>query len=169
MHPAERNPDAHAGLIRAFYAAFQARDHRTMAECYAPDAMFTDPVFGQLVGRRISAMWRMLCERASDLQLDVSGIEADGERGSAHWEARYTFSGTGRRVHNRIDASFRFRDGRFHHHIDRFNLYAWARQALGLQGLLLGWTPPMQRTIRRRASHGLDAFIRRNDLDSDIS
>ena len=51
-HPAERNADAHAGLIRAFYAAFQARDHRTMAECYAPDAMFTDPVFGQLVGRR---------------------------------------------------------------------------------------------------------------------
>ena len=153
-----------ADLIRTFYAAFERRDHATMAGCYGPGATFTDPVFGELTGRRIGAMWRMLCERARDLHIEVSGIEADADRGAAHWEARYTFSGTGRSVHNCIDASFLFRDELFHRHVDRFDLYAWSRQAFGLQGLLLGWTPPMQRIVCRRATDGLDAFMRKNGL-----
>ena len=155
---------SNADLIRTFYAAFERRDHVAMAGCYGADATFTDPVFGELTGRRIGAMWRMLCERARDLRIEVSGIEADADKGAAHWEARYTFSGTGRSVHNRIDASFQFRDELFHRHVDRFDLYAWSRQAFGLQGLLLGWTPPMQRIVRRRATDGLDAFMRKNGL-----
>jgi ketosteroid isomerase-like protein len=156
-----------AALIAAFYAAFQQRDHGRMAGCYAPDATFTDPVFGQLTGWRIGAMWRMLCERATDLAISVSGIDADAERGSAHWEARYPFSGTGRRVHNRIDAFFHFRDGHFARHDDKFSLYTWAGQALGWRGVLLGWSPPVQNAIRRRAADGLDNFIRTNGLDRD--
>jgi ketosteroid isomerase-like protein len=158
-----------ADLIRAFYAAFARRDHATMAGCYGPGATFTDPAFGGLTSQRIGAMWRMLCERARDLHIEVSGIQADADRGAAHWEARYTFSGTGRPVHNRIDASFQFRDGLIHRHVDRFDLYAWSRQAFGLRGLLLGWSPPMQGTVRRRAAEGLDAFMRKNGLSSDAS
>jgi ketosteroid isomerase-like protein len=156
-----------AALIAAFYAAFRQRDHATMAECYAPDATFRDPVFGELAGWRIGAMWRMLCERATDLDISVSGISADAGRGSAHWEAKYPFSGTGRRVHNRIDAFFQFRDGLFTRHDDKFSLHTWAGQALGWRGVLLGWSPPVQNTIRRRAADGLDTFIRKNGLDRD--
>jgi hypothetical protein len=102
----------------------------------------------------------MLCERAADLQLTVDRIHAEGGSGSAHWEAKYTFSATGRPVHNVIEASFTFVDGRIQRHVDDFDLYAWARQALGLKGLLLGWAPPVQRAIRRQAARGLEAFVR---------
>lgn len=151
-------------MIRAFYDAFRRRDHAAMAASYAPGATFRDPVFGELAGWRIGAMWRMLCERATDLAIAATAITAEGAAGSAHWEARYTFRATGRRVHNVIDASFEFREGRIHRHTDRFNLYAWARQALGLKGVLLGWTPPVQRAIRAQAARGLEAFIARHGL-----
>jgi ketosteroid isomerase-like protein len=148
-----------ADLIRTFYAAFGRRDHAAMAACYAPDARFSDPVFRDLQGPRIAAMWRMLCERGADLRVEATGIEADGVRGSARWEAWYTFSATRRPVHNVIRATFAFRDGRIATHHDDFDLYRWARQALGAQGVLLGWTPFVQRAIRAQATGALEAFI----------
>jgi len=151
-------------LIRSFYGAFQRRDHAAMAACYAPDAAFSDPVFQDLRGARLAAMWRMLCERGKDLRLEVDGIEADSAHGSARWEAWYTFAATGRPVHNVIQASFQFRDGLIRQHTDAFDLYRWARQALGLKGILLGWTPPVQNAIRVQAARALDAFIRKHNL-----
>ena len=134
-----------------------------MAACYTADATFSDPVFRNLRGPRVGAMWRMLCERAADLRIEASGIEASGERGSARWEAWYTFTTTGRPVHNRIEAAFRFRDGRIAQHTDTFDLSAWSRQALGMKGLLLGWTPLVQNAIRAQAMRGLEAFILRQE------
>ena len=139
-----------AELIRGFYAALQRRDHAAMAACYAPEATFSDPVFRDLRGPAVGAMWRMLCERGTDLRVEASGIEAQADQGSAHWEAWYTFTGTGRPVHNVIQASFHFRDGLIQRHADAFDLYRWARQALGVKGILLGWTPPVQRAICAR-------------------
>jgi uncharacterized protein len=160
MHP-------HAEVLHSFYAAFQRRDYRGMAACYTPDAEFHDPVFTHLSGWRVRAMWRMLCERATDLRIEVDNVRASAEAGSAHWEAWYTFSQTGRSVHNRVDASFLFQDGRIRRHSDVFDLHAWARQALGLKGLLLGWTPPVQRAIRTHASRALDAFSEKPGLERD--
>jgi ketosteroid isomerase-like protein len=37
-------------LIERFYAAFGRKDGDAMAACYAPDARFSDPVFGELRG-----------------------------------------------------------------------------------------------------------------------
>jgi ketosteroid isomerase-like protein len=157
MHP-------HVQLINSFYTAFQERDHRAMAACYTPDAEFHDPVFTDLSGWRVCAMWRMLCERATDLRIEVSSIRASDGAGSAHWEAWYTFSQTGRSVHNRVEASFLFQDGKIYRHTDVFDLYAWARQALGLTGALLGWAPPVQRAIRLQATRALDSFSKRHEL-----
>jgi ketosteroid isomerase-like protein len=152
----------HAELIQAFYAAFQRRDHRAMAACYTPDAEFYDPVFTRLSGWRVPAMWRMLCERATDLRIEVDNVRASAEAGSAHWEAWYTFTQTGRPVHNRVDAAFLFHHGKIRRHTDTFDLYAWARQALGMKGLLLGWAPPVQRAIRAQAARALNAFIEKH-------
>jgi len=152
---------ANARLIHEFYGAFQRRDATTMAACYAADARFQDPVFGELPRDRAVAMWRMLCERATDLDLTISGVTADDLHGAARWEARYTFSATGRRVTNRIQATFEFANGKIRRHTDQFDLYAWIRQALGLRGLLLGWAPPVQRAIRAQAARGLEHFLRR--------
>jgi len=156
--------DAHAALIRDFYDAFQRRDHLVMAACYAPEAQFSDPVFPDLVGGRIGAMWRMLCERATDLRVVASGITADADRGAAHWEAWYTFTATGRPVHNVIEAAFEFRNARVIRHTDTFDFPTWARQALGWKGLLLGWAPPLRRAVRRQAARSLDAFIAKHRL-----
>jgi ketosteroid isomerase-like protein len=150
---------ANAELIERFYGAFARRDHEAMGACYAPDARFSDPVFRDLRGDEVRAMWRMLCERGRDLELTHSRVRTEGERGSAHWEADYTFSGTGRRVHNVIDADFRFRDGLIAEHTDRFDLWRWARQALGPAGALMGWAPPLQSRIRGQARRSLDEFM----------
>src|SRR5664279_639330 len=135
-----------------------------MAAAYASDATFMDPVFGELHGARIGAMWRMLCERAADLRIESSALTANDTAGAAHWEAWYTFSATGRPVHNVIDAAFEFANGRISRHTDRFDLYAWSRQALGIKGVLLGWTPLVQGVVRKQAAAGLAAFIKKNGV-----
>jgi len=151
-----------AALIARFYAALDRRDADAMLACYAPDVTFSDPVFPALDARRAATMWRMLCARGKDLRVAASGIDADDASGRAHWEATYSYSATGRRVENRIDATFAFRAGLIVRHDDRFDLWRWARQALGLPGLILGWTPPMQRAIRARADQALAAWAARD-------
>ena len=151
MHPNQR-------LIERFYQAFKERDGRAMGACYHDQVHFADPVFVDLKGEQARGMWRMLCERGKDLVIEASRIEANEERGIAHWDAFYTFSATGKKVHNIIDAEFRFQDGLIIDHRDRFDLYRWARQALGARGWLLGALPPVQRAIAAQAARSLTAW-----------
>ena len=152
MHP-------NAALLHRFYQAFGRRDAEAMGACYTADVRFEDPAFGQLEGDQARGMWRMLCERGKDLQITTSGIEADEQRGRAHWDAAYTFSQTGRRVLNRIDAEFEFRDGLICTHRDRFDFWRWSRQALGAPGLVLGWTPLLRNKVRAQARLGLERYL----------
>ena len=146
-----------AALLERFYSAFGARDGATMAASYTPDAVFSDPVFGELRGDQPGQMWVMLTGRARDLSIQLVEHEAGDERGSARWLADYTFAATGRKVHNDVRAEFRFRDGLIAEHRDAFSFFAWSRQALGPAGLALGWTPLLQRKVRRQALAGLAA------------
>jgi ketosteroid isomerase-like protein len=146
-------------LLQRFYAAFDRRDAEAMAACYTDDVRFEDPAFGPLSGDQARGMWRMLCQRGKDLRVVASDIEADASRGRAHWEATYTFSQTGRRVHNLIDAEFAFRDGLICEHRDRFDFWRWSRQALGAPGLLLGWTPLLRNKVRTQARANLDRVL----------
>lgn len=145
-------------LIQRFYTAFQQRDIDAMLACYADDIVFTDPAFGELRGQLARDMWRMLVTRAQEFSLTFSEVDADEQTGRAQWVAHYRFTATGRMVVNRIDARFRFRDGLIAEHRDSFDLWRWARQALGLKGTLLGWTPFVQRAIRAQARKNLDAY-----------
>jgi ketosteroid isomerase-like protein len=142
-------------LIARFYAAFDDHDGDAMAACYAPDAHFWDPVFGDLHGAEPGAMWRMLTARAPDLRVELAEHSVEGDTGSAHWIARYTFSQTGRPVVNDVRASFRFRDGLISDHRDEFDFSGWARQAIGIAGLL----PPVRAAVRRKARAGLVDFM----------
>jgi ketosteroid isomerase-like protein len=148
-----------AELIQRFYTAFDAHDGATMAACYTPDAHFHDPVFEDLQGAEPGAMWVMLTGRAQDLTVQLVEHDADDAQGSAHWLADYTFATTGRKVHNDVRATFRFRDGLIADHRDDFSFHGWARQALGPVGLLLGWTPPLQAKVRGQARAGLSAAM----------
>lgn len=130
-----------------------------MASSYADRARFSDPVFPDLDAAEARAMWRMLTRRAQDFSLTFSGVSADDTRGRAHWEATYLFSATGRRVHNVIDAEFEFEGGKIVRHVDRFDFWRWSRMALGPTGVLLGWTPLLQKKVQATARKGLDRFL----------
>jgi ketosteroid isomerase-like protein len=149
-----------ATLIERFYAAFDRKDGDAMAACYAPDARFSDPVFGELRGEQPGAMWRMLTAQARDLSIELVDHQGDpaAGTGSARWIARYTFTQTGRPVTNDVRARFRFAGELIAEHDDAFSFYAWSRQALGAPGLLLGWTPLLRASVRRRARASLERF-----------
>ncbi len=146
--------------IERFYSAFSKRDGEAMAACYHADIHFSDPVFRDLHGEHAGNMWKMLCERGKDLVIVSSAIEASETQGSAHWDATYTFSGTGRPVENKIDATFEFRDGLISRHVDRFDLWKWTRMALGPIGTVLGWSPIVKGKVRGQAADGLAAWER---------
>jgi ketosteroid isomerase-like protein len=150
MHPNEK-------LVRSFYEAFARKDWRAMEAAYHPDVHFTDEVF-DLHGKSAGRMWRMLCEKGADLEVVMTRAKADDRRGSAHWDATYTFSVTGRKVLNRIDATFEFQDGKIVRHIDRFSFWKWARQALGPVGAILGWTPLVRTKVKKTALGNLEQF-----------
>ncbi len=157
--------EAHHQLIDKFYSSFQDQDPEGMISCYHPEVKFHDPAFGELEGRdMVGAMWKMLIERAKgDLAIHFDRVMADEVSGFCHWEAHYHFSKTQRKVHNQIQATFRFEDGLIIEHHDHFNLWKWARMALGLPGLFLGWTPAMQNKIKQTSRGFLKQYMSKND------
>lgn len=160
MHPNEE-------LINKFYSSFQKKDYKSMIGCYHKDVEFSDPIFN-LKGWQAKAMWKMLVEKAaSDFSLTYSVGKADDLKGSAHWEPIYSFSKSGRIIHNIIDAEFDFKDGKIIKHCDRFSLWRWTRMALGTTGIFLGWTPKIQNKVKSEANSGLEMFIKRNRLKED--
>lgn len=151
--------EANRERVVAFYEAFSELDATAMANAYAPGATFSDPVFTQLSGSQIGAMWRMLCGRAKDLSIKVPVIEANENGVHAHWEATYRFGAKNRLVCNQVDTEMRIVDGRIVSHRDRFGFWKWSRQALGRSGWLLGWTPWLRNKVRRQAMAGLVSFM----------
>ena len=149
--------------IERFYAAFAKLDAGTMQACYAPNATFDDEAFSLKGAQEIGGMWRMLCEATkskpearAQWKLEVSNITDS----SAHWEAHYLFSATGRTVLNKIDAAFEFdNNGLITRHSDRFDFWTWSRQALGTPGLLLGWSPFLRNKVRATAAANLKRFL----------
>ncbi|MEG1041152.1 MAG: nuclear transport factor 2 family protein [Pseudomonas sp.] len=153
--------EANTALITHFYQAFQRLDAEAMVACYSDDIIFSDPAFGTLRGKDAGDMWRMLTSRAKDFTLTFDSVRADGRSGTAHWVATYLFSQTGRVVVNDIQARFVIRDGKICEHHDHFDLWRWSRQALGLPGMLLGWSPLLRNKVRAQALKGLHTFQRK--------
>ena len=135
-----------------------------MVKCYHEKIEFSDPVFPKLQGSKVGAMWKMLCSHAQGFELVFSEIQADNEVGSVHWEAKYIFSMTNRKVHNKINASFKFKDGKIIKHDDDFNFWKWSFMALGPVGLFLGWSPLVKNKVQKQAARNLDKFIRSSKI-----
>jgi ketosteroid isomerase-like protein len=150
--------------IQALYSALDRHDGEAAAACYTDDAVFEDPAFGRLEGGAVKDMWRMLASRSADLAVTLGdhGVAADGRTGWAHWSATYTFTDTGRKVLNEIDARYTFRDGLIAEQVDSFPLRRWGAQALGTKGAVLGLTPLLSRGVQKQARSSLDAYSRAN-------
>jgi len=147
-------------IISKFYSAFTSLDAEAMVAYYHDDIVFQDPAFGQLKGERAKNMWRMLCQsqKGKDFRVEYSEVTSNGIYAKAQWEAHYNFSQTGRKVHNKIDASFEFKDGLIVRHDDSFNLHVWAKQALGFKGRMLGGTGFFQHKLNGQTNAMLTKF-----------
>jgi len=152
----------HIDLINKFYEAFANGDAATMTSCYHDEVKFSDPAFGDLNSEDAKAMWTMLNSRDSGLKLEHSKVMADENEGSAYWEAKYNFSQTGRDVHNKITAKFKFKEGLIIQHDDSFSFWKWSSMALGVPGYLLGWTPFLQGKVRKTVLNLLKKFKEEN-------
>ena len=147
-------------IIENFYRAFDNLDAESMIDCYHKDIKFEDPAFGVLKGEKAKNMWRMLChsQKGKDFKVKASNIVYNNMKGTADWEAYYTFSKTGRKVHNVISAEFEFKDGKIINHFDQFDLYKWSKQAFGFKGLLLGWTTFFKKKLNAHTNKLLSEF-----------
>jgi ketosteroid isomerase-like protein len=153
----EMNPNEQ--LILKFYTAFSNADANTMCECYHPNIQFQDPAFGILRGNDPCQMWKMLIEKSKgNIKIEFSDIKADDYSGTAKWVATYNFSKTNRKVINCIHAEFKFQDGLIIRHDDNFDIWKWSKQALGLKGVLFGWTGFMQKKIQEQALASLKNY-----------
>ena len=140
--------EVNSTLIQRFYQAFTDHDVDTMLSCYHENVRFSDPVFGDLDAEEVRAMWRMLLERGGkDLSITFGEVKADDTYGSARWEAVYPFSKTGRKVHNKIKATFVFKDHKIIDHKDHFSFWKWSAMALGIPGVFLGWSPFLRNKV----------------------
>jgi ketosteroid isomerase-like protein len=151
-------------LITRFYEALNRKDYTTMQQMYADNASFSDSVFVNLNSKEVRAMWEMLLTSAKDLTVVVSDIKATDDTGECKWEAFYTFTATGRKVHNIIFANFVFSHGKIVKHTDRFDLYRWSKMAFGFSGLLLGFTGFFQNKVRMTALSRLHKFMEKKSV-----
>lgn len=152
--------NAHEQLIEEFYAGFADGEPDTMISCYHPQVVFTDPAFGTLEGADVADMWRMLLKDGTkSIDVEFSDIVANDVGGSANCVADYKFAG--RPVQNCISSEFTFKDGLIIKQVDSYDLWKWSQQALGLQGLLFGWSLLMKNRIQRQAISSLRKFQRR--------
>ncbi len=145
-------------VIEGFYQAFHDKDSEKMISFYHEEIIFSDPAFGTLQGERAKNMWKMLLEAGKDLKVNYSNVSFDQNIGKANWEAHYTFSKTNRKIHNKITAHFKFKEGKIIEHIDDFNLRKWAQQALGLKGAILGGTKFFRSKLQNQTNRMLDKF-----------
>ena len=144
--------------IKQFYTAFQQLDAEAMVALYHDDIEFSDPAFGTLYSNDAKNMWRMICSRAKDFSLSYNQVTET----SAYWEPTYTFSATGNKVINKIEAAFEFKDGKISKHTDVFNLHLWATQALGFKGRLIGGTKFFKKKLNKQTKQLLAAYTKKH-------
>ena len=154
---------ANEQTIYDFYTAFQKRDIKTMQDSYADNAVFNDSVFRDLNSSQVKAMWQMLLSRGGNIKVQFRDIKEEGGKVVAKWEADYKFTATGKKVLNKVNATFEIVDGKIVKHTDNFNFYKWAKQAFGGGGLLLGWTNFFVDRVRYTAHKKLEAYMKKTN------
>ncbi len=145
-------------LVTQFYYAFANAKPESMVICYADNIIFKDPAFGELKGERAKNMWRFILAKNKNIKITATDIFVSENSGTAKWKAEYQYGKNKRKVTNNILATFEFKDGKIAKHTDDFNLHDWSKQALGLKGLLLGWTPYFKKKLQTEVHARLDDF-----------
>ena len=145
-------------LLNQFYSSFQKGNYMGMNACYADNIRFEDPAFGVLEGDRARSIWNMLLLKGqSTITYDI--VESTLTSGKVNWTASYKYGPHKRPVINHVNATFEISNGLIISHQDKFDLWQWSRQALGMSGLFLGWSNFMKDKIQQKTNRMLDAFM----------
>lgn len=151
-------------IALTFYSAFQQHDYKTMTDLYRDDIHFEDPAFGKLKGDKAKKMWEMLlANKDSQLVINFNILNSTQNQAHVKWEANYLFGPQKKPVHNIITAHLQTENGKIVSHQDRFSLWRWSRQAIGISGLLLGWTPYWKRIIQKKTRSILNNYLKNTD------
>ena len=143
-------------LLQRLFTALDQHNHATMGSCYHAEATFHDIAFNLERRQRIQSMWHMICE-GTDIRAEFEVVHANEQEGRVNLVDDYTFTDTGRHVHNVIDSRFRFRDGLIAEHRDLCDAHAWGAMALGGVGGFLAGRIRLLRSLK--ANRLLQKFI----------
>ncbi|WP_299159182.1 hypothetical protein [uncultured Tenacibaculum sp.] len=69
----------------------------------------------------------MWFSKKEDVIVKVSNIEYIDDLAYANWQTIYIYTKTGRKVHNKVNASFKLKNDKIIEHIDVFSLHSWAK------------------------------------------
>jgi hypothetical protein len=148
----------HDRLINRLYTALDRHDHQTMASCYHDAATFRDIAFDLSGKMQLHAMWHMIC--LTDIRASFQILESPPTTALVSLIDDYTYSKSGRHVHNQIESRFQFAGGLIIHHVDDCDPRKWAAMALGP---VWGFIPGRIRLLRSlKARSLLRAFIRQH-------
>ena len=153
-------------IVIKFYEAFKSKDYKTMQSLYAINALFGDEVFMNLSGFETGKMWEMLLKSAKDLEVSYKILSTSRNKAKVKWEAAYTFTKTGRKVHNVVISRFEIEDGKIVTQKDKFNFGKWSRQSLGFFPWLISFTGITRKKVQEAAEISLNDFIRKNPSNS---
>ena len=129
-------------LLSTFYKALAEGNLETLTTCYSKKNQFSDPAFGDLQGPQIMDIWTFLLSKGGEnLQVETEVIYEESLSAAGQWGAKYPFGSKKRPVTNGITATFVIEDRKIVTHHDVFDLWKWSSQALGLPGMLMGWSP----------------------------
>ncbi|HJS01067.1 MAG TPA: nuclear transport factor 2 family protein [Flavobacterium sp.] len=145
--------------IHQLYTSLATGNISNIEACYASKVKFHDPIFGTLLDYEVPKMWKMLTKKSKgNLEIEYSILKCNDFKASVKWTAKYTFGKKNRKVINNIKSEFHFKDGLIIKQDDDFDIWAWSKQALGLSGILLGWTGYLQRKIQLQAINSLKNY-----------
>jgi hypothetical protein len=144
-------------ILHTFYSAFSEGNASAMISCYHEDIIFEDPAFGKLKSEKAYAMWKMLLSKKEESELNITFNVINDKQ--VEWVANYKYGPKKRPVLNKVRASFEFLDGKIIRHTDSFSLWKWSQQALGMSGLLLGWSNFMKSKVQATTNKLLEKYI----------
>ncbi|KIM24981.1 hypothetical protein M408DRAFT_331453 [Serendipita vermifera MAFF 305830] len=158
---------AHSGqeLVERYLAAYKAGDLQAMEACMDPEFTFSDPAFPHLDTKHAKGMFAMFINNRDTNKMEVEYTDIKKGTNDLTYTATYTvkYLFAGRPVTNVIRPTFTISPttNLLLTQVDDFPFYPWARQALGLPGLLLGWSGYLQGKVQQTAGSRLEHSMKK--------
>ncbi|KAH8923203.1 hypothetical protein BT69DRAFT_1262631 [Atractiella rhizophila] len=158
--------DEQQKTIEKYQSSHASLDWEGMSSCLSPTYTFSDPAFPDLDERMSKGMWCMFLENRETNKMVVKCGPAT-KTGENTWEYDYSvdYVLNSRPILNHMHATLTLSPSTnlITKQVDHFDFYAWARQALGVSGYLLGWTEMVKGQVRTRAKGRLEGFLKKKE------